>query len=258
MNNMQHVTDDLELFALDALPAPDRARVAAHLVECPACREQARLLEEVAIALPNTLPQGDLPARLRARVLASARADSAVPARRRETAWTAWLSPSRLAIAGLAVAVLALGLAEVANMSDLAAARADLAAARAERDAYAATVVRVAHGGKSWYMAGLDQWAGSGGTLYGPSKADAAAYVVFHDLRPLATGSTYALWLVDVNGHWQRAANFAPNGDTGQAVILDVPIEGFAQCAVTVEAQREGKRTGPLVMQSRIAPPATP
>ncbi len=258
MNNMQHVTDDLELFAVDALPAPERARVAAHLAECPACREQARLLEEVAIALPNTLPQGDLPARLRARVLASARADGAAPAQRRETAWTAWLSPSRFAIAGLAVAVLVLGLAEVANMRDLAAARADLDATRAERDAYAATVVRVAHGGKSWYMAGLDQWAGSGGTLYGPSKADAAAYVVFHDLRPLATGSTYALWLVDANGHWQRAANFAPNGDTAQAVILDVPIEGFAQCAVTVEAQREGKRTGPLVMQSRIAPPATP
>jgi hypothetical protein len=255
---MTHVTDDLELFALDALSAPERARIAAHLVECPACREQARLLEEVAIALPNTLPQRDLPAGLRGRVLASARADSAAPTRRRETAWTAWLSPSRLAVAALAAAVLVLGLAEAAMIRDLAATRADLAATRAERDAYSAIVVRVSHGGKTWYMAGLDQWAGSGGTLNGPSKADAAAFVVFHDLRPLATGSTYALWLVDANGHWQRAANFAPNGDTAQAVILDVPIEGFAQCAVTVEAQREGKRTGPLVMQSRIAPPATP
>jgi predicted anti-sigma-YlaC factor YlaD len=258
MREVVHVTDELELFALDALSAPERARVAAHLAECPACREQARLLEEVAIALPNTLPQRDLPAALRGRVLASARADSAAPARRRETAWTAWLSPSRLAIATLAVAVLVLGVAEAATIRDLAATRADLDAARAERDAYSATIVRVSHGGKSWYMAGLDQWAGSGGTLYGPSKADAAAFVVFHDLRPLAAGSTYALWLVDANGHWQRAANFGPNGDTAQAVILDVPIEGFAQCAVTVEAQREGKRTGPLVMQSRIAPPATP
>ena len=77
MTEMVHVTDELELFALDALSAPERARVAAHLAECPACREQARLLEEVAIALPNTLPQRDLPAALRGRVLASARADSA-------------------------------------------------------------------------------------------------------------------------------------------------------------------------------------
>jgi len=255
MTGTQHVTDDLELYALDALPAPERARVDAHLGECPACREQSRLLEEVAIALPNTLPQRDVPARLRARVLASARTAVTRPEPRRGTAWTAVLAPRRLALAGLAAAVLLLGTVEVLTMRDLAAARADLATARAERDAYGDTVVRVSHGGRSWYMAGLDQWAGSGGTLYAPAKADAAAFVVFHDLRPLATGSTYALWFVDANGHWLRAANFSPNGDVAQSVILDTPVEGFAQCALTVEAQREGKRAGPIVMQSRIAPP---
>jgi Anti-sigma-K factor rskA/Putative zinc-finger len=255
MSHMPHVTDDLELYALDALPAPERARVEAHLGECPACREQSRLLEEVAIALPNTLPQRDVPARLRARLLASARAASVTPAPRRETAWTSGLSPRRVAIVGLAAAVLLLGALDVLTMRDLDAARADLVATRAERDAYGDTVVRVSHGGRSWYMAGLDQWAGSGGTLYAPAKADAAAFIVFHDLRPLATGSTYALWLVDANGHWLRAANFTPNGDVAQAVVLDTPVEGFAQCALTVEAQREGKRAGPIVMQSRIAPP---
>lgn len=251
MNRMTHVTDDLELFALDALPAPERARVAAHLGECPVCREQARVLEEVAIALPNTLPLQDVPARVRARVLASARADTATPAPRRGTAWTAWLSPSRIAIAGLGAAVLVLGTVDVM-------ATRELETTRAERDQYSDVAVRVSHGGKSWYMAGLDRWAGSGGTLYEPPKADAAAFVVFHDLRPIDAGSVYALWLVDANGHWQRAANFTPNGETAQAVILDTPVEGFAQCALTVETQREGKRVGPLVMQSRIAPPATP
>jgi anti-sigma factor RsiW len=254
--NAPHVTDDLELYALDALPAPERARIDAHLAVCPACREQSRLLEEVAIALPNTLPQRDVPARLRARLLASARAAVAEPAIRRDTAWTAWLSPRRLALAGLGAAVLLLAAVDVLATRDLAAVRTDLVAARAERDAYGDTLVRISHGGRSWYMAGLDQWAGSGGTLYAPAKPDAAAFVVFHDLRPLATGSTYALWLVDANGHWQRAANFAPSGDVAQAVVLDTPVEGFAQCAVTVEAQREGKRSGPLVMQSRIAPAA--
>jgi hypothetical protein len=249
MSDTLHVTDDLELYALDALPAPDRARVAAHLGECPACRAQARTLEEVAISLPNTLPQGSVPAQLRARILASAGADLSAPARRRETAWTSWLRPSRIAIAGLAAAVLLLGATNVLAMRQLDAAIA-------ERDANADIVLRASHGGQNWYMAGLDKWAGSGGTLYAPGKPDAAAFVVFHDLRTLDAASVYALWLVDADGHWVRAANFTPNGDSAQAVILDAPVGGYTQCAVTVETQREGKRSGPVVMQSRIAPAA--
>ncbi len=244
-----HVTDDLELYALDALPAVDRERIAAHLGECPACREQARSLEEVAIALPNTLPLQDVPAGLRARLLASARAPADGPSARREMAWRSWLSPSRIAIAGLGAALLVLGTVDVLTTRELDATRA-------ERDQYGEVVVRVSHGGKSWYMSGLDKWAGSGGTLYAPAKADAAAFVVFHDLRAVDAGSVYTLWLVDTNGHWLRAANFTPNGETAQAVILDTPVEGMAQCALAVETQREGKRAGPLVMQSRIAPPS--
>ena len=249
MSDTLHVTDDLELYALDALSAPDRARVASHLAECPACREQARSLEEVAISLPNTLPQETVPAQLRARILASAGADLSAPARRRETAWTSWLRPSRIAIAGLAVAVLLLGASNVLAMRQVN----DLAA---ERDQYADVALRASHGGQNWYMAGLDKWAGSGGTLYAPGKPDAAAYVLFHDLRAIDASSVYALWLVDGDGHWVRAANFTPNGETAQAVILDAPVGGYTQCAVTMETQREGKRSGPVVMQSRIAPPA--
>ncbi len=244
---MTHVVDDLELYALDALPAPGRARVAAHLAECPACREQARLLEEVAIALPDTLPQQEVPARLRARILASAGADVASPRRRHGTAWTAWLNPTRLAVAGLAAAVVILGTIDLATVRQRDAALA-------QRDQYADVAIRASHGGRNWYMAGVDRWAGSGGTLYSPSKPDASAYVVFHDLRPLDAGTVYALWLVDDAGHWLRAGNFTPNGDAAQAVILDEPTEGYTQCAVTVETTSEGRRAGPIVMQSRIAP----
>jgi hypothetical protein len=255
MNKMTHVTDDLELYALDALPPAERARVAAHLSECPACREQSRLLEDVVNALPRTLPEPLVPARLRDRVLTSARADLApAPAPRgvRENAWTAWLRPTRLAIAVLAIAVVVLGAADVALVRQRDAATAQRDAAVADRDQYAGIATRASHGGMNWYMAGRDQWAGSGGTLYSSSKPDAAPYVVFHDLFPVATGSVYVLWLVDDSGHWLRVANFTPNGQSVQAVVLDEPVAGYTQCAVTVEAQREGKRSGPVVMQSRI------
>jgi hypothetical protein len=244
---MTHVVDELELYALDALSAGDRARVLAHLGECPACREQARLLVEVAITLPDTLPQKDVPPRVRERILASARADLGVDTSRGVPRRS--LSLSRLAIAGLAAAVIVLSVIQVMTMRHLSAAIA-------ERDGYGDVVLRVSHGGRSWYMAGLDRWAGSGGTLYAPAKADAAPFVVFHDLRPVDPGALYALWLIDADGHWVRAASFVPTGLQAQAVILDAPIEGFAQCALTLETAREGKRGGPLVMQSRLAPAA--
>ena len=96
-------------------------------------------------------------------------------------------------------------------------------------------------------MVGLDQWQGSGGTLFSPGKPDLSPFVVFHDLRPLTGGAMYTVWLVDADGHRVRGANFAPN--------LTVPVASFTQCAVTIEMSAEGKRAGPLVMQSRIAPP---
>ena len=244
---MNHVTDELELFALGALAEEDRTRVAAHLAQCPACREQAKVLDEVALALPETLAPRDVPARLRSRILSTARGDAtATTASPRGTSWTAWLRPSRLALVALTIAVLALGSVDVALLQQRDTALA-------ERDNYANVVARVSHGGRTWYMAGLDQWAGSGGTLFAPGKPDSAAFVVFHDLHPLAPGSVYALWLVDDAGHWMRAANFAPNGEAAQTVILDTPVDGYSQCAVTIEPGGAGKRTGPVVMQSRIS-----
>jgi hypothetical protein len=244
---MTHVTDDLELYALGALPEPERGRVAAHLGECPACREQARLLEEVAFELPDTLPEAQVPARLRSRILATARADLApAPKPARGTSWAAWFRPPRRLVMGtLVVAVAMLALMDVA----LVGQRDSLVA---QRDQYADVALRASHGGRNWYMAGVDRWAGSGGTLYAPAKPDASPFVVFHDLKPLDTGTVYALWLIDADGHWYRAASFTPSGEQAQAVVLDESVDGYTQCAVTVETGREGKRAGPVVMQSRI------
>jgi anti-sigma-K factor RskA/putative zinc finger protein len=250
---MNHVTDELELFALGALPGEERARVAAHLTQCPACREQAKVLEDVAVALPDTLAPRDTPGRLRARILATARSGASAPRVSRGTAWTAWLRPGRLALVALSLAVLVLGAVDLALVQRDATLAQQRDTALAQRDEFSGGLYRVAHGGRTWYMAGLDQWAGSGGTLFSPAKPDAAPYVVFHDLRPLAAGSLYALWLVDDAGHWTRVANFTPNGDGVQTVVLDEPVAGYTQCALTIESWPSGKRSGPLVMQSRIA-----
>jgi hypothetical protein len=245
----EHVTDDLELYAVGALRPGESDRVSAHLADCPVCRAELAEIATVVNALPDMVLLREPPAGLRERVLSAAAAD--LPPRavaRRETTWT--LRPTRgwLGIGALATAVLLLLALDLNSLRELRATEA-------ERATYALLAEKVSHGGKNWYMVGLDQWQGSGGTLYAPSKPEYGPFVVFHDLRPLTGGAMYAIWLVDTDGHWVRGANFTPNGETIQSVDLTVPVESFSQCAVTIEMSAEGKRTGPLVMQSRIAPP---
>ena len=247
----EHVIDDLELYALGALGAPDADRVTAHLAACPACRGQLEDIATAVNALPDMVAPREPPAALRARILDAAAADGrpvAADATRRVSRWP---TPTR---AWVAIGVLAAAAVLLVAL-DLNSLR-ELRAAESERAEYALVLEKVSHGGKSWYMVGLDQWRGSGGTLIAPAKADVSAFVVFHDLHPLSAGSLYAVWLVDADGHWVRAASFQPDGQPVQSVDLTVPVDVFAQCAVTIEMASEGKRSGPLVMQSQIAPPA--
>ena len=248
----EHVTDELELYALGALRPLEADRVAAHLALCPSCRGELAEISTVVNALPDMVLLREPPAGLKDRILSAAAADaaagrSAAPARR-ETAWSLRPTRGRLGIGALAMAAvlfLALDLNSLRELRD----------AEAQRTEYALIAEKVSHGGRNWYMAGLDQWQGSGGTLFAPGKTDLSPFVVFHDLRPLTGGVLYAVWLVDGDGHWVRGANFRPDGQAIQSVDLTVPVDSFFQCAVTIELSTEGWPSGPLVMQSRIAPP---
>jgi len=248
---MIHVTDELELYALGALAPSDSARVAAHLSECPACREQARAIDEVVQELPETLPARDAPGVLRERILASARAEIAAQrAPRSDTAWTRNLLRPALA---LAVAMwLAVGAAAVVN-ENLSLSN-QLKVVAAERASYESIVEGIRQGGRWWYMAGKDDWIGSGGTLIAPRVDGRPPFVVFHDLKPLPQGQLYTIWLVSSDNTWVRGANFHPDGKDVQAVDVTAAIAGFDRCAVTIEDSAWGRRAGPVVMESRIVP----
>ncbi len=252
---MTHVTDDLELYALGALAPFDAARVAAHLTECPACREQTRAIEEVVQALPETLPPGDVPARLRERILASARADLArARAPRRDIAWTGRRLLAPL-LAGVTLASLSVGVLVLATQN--AEMSRELAELRLEKHEYETIAEGIRQGGRWWYMTGKDEWAGSGGTLIAPRAEGRPPFVLFHDLKPLPPGKLYTIWLVSADNTWVRGANFRPDGKDIQSVDVTAPIAGFERCAVTIEDSSWGRRAGPIVMESRIAPPTS-
>jgi hypothetical protein len=252
---MNHVTDELELYSLGALTPDNHARVAAHLVECPACREQARAIDEVVQELPETLPGRETPGRLRERILASARAElvaSRAPARA-----SAWISRLIRPALGLAAALwIAVGAAAIA--SDYVAKSNEIAMLEFERASLERIVEGIREGGRWWYMGGTDEWAGSGGTLIAPRVEGRPPFVVFHDLKPLGDPKQlYTIWLVSADNTWVRGANFRPDGKGVQAVDITPAIAGFDRCAVTVEDSGWGRRAGPIVMESRIVP-ATP
>jgi hypothetical protein len=249
---MIHVTDELELYALGALAPIDSARVAAHLAECPACREQARAIDEVVQELPETLPDRDAPGVLRQRILATAKADLATDrAPQRGTAWVARLLRPGLVLA--AVMWLAVGAAAVVG-ENLSLAN-QLKAVTTERAYYSSIVEAIREGGRWWYMAGKDEWAGSGGTLIAPRAEGRQPLVVFHDLKPLPQTQMYTIWLVSSDNTWVRGANFQPDGRDVQAVDISAAIAGFDRCAVTIEESGWGRRAGPVVMESKIVPP---
>jgi len=252
---MIHVTDELELYALGALAPGDTARVAAHLSECPACREQARAIDEVVQELPETLPGRDAPGVLRERILTTAKADlSAQRVPQRGNAWvTRLLRPGLVLAATMWIAV---GAAAVVN-ENLALSN-QLKVVAAERASYESIVEGIRQGGRWWYMAGKDESIGSGGTLIAPRVEGRPPFVVFHDLKPLPQTQMYTIWLVSADNTWVRGANFTPDGKGVQAVDISAAIAGFDRCAVTIEDSAWGRRAGPVVMESRIVPPTTP
>lgn len=243
-----HVFDDLDAYALGSLDREDAERVAAHIATCGSCRREAAALAEVVGTLPDTVALREPRSALRERVLAAARAD-VTPARigeRRPSLGT--VRPWRLVLAAFTAAVIVLGAADLQSYFRLQDAVA-------ERDGYYAIVESFREGGRLWYMAGKDEFAGSGGTLVDPRADGMPPFVLFHDLPAIPAGKVLTVWLVSPDSTWARAATFLPNGRDVQWIQITTEVAGFDRCAVTLDDSPWGGH-GRVVMESRIAPAA--
>ena len=247
----EHVLDDLEAYALGALDRADAERVAQHLVVCASCRSHAASLAEVVGTLPDTVTPRDPRPALRDRILAAVRTETrgSAPVSSRRWSFGA-VRPSRIAFAGLFASVIVLGAADID-------AYQRTTAITAQRDQLYGLIESMRQGGREWYMAGKDSFAGAGGTLYDPRADGKQPFVLFHDLPPIAAGKVLTVWLVSPDSTWARAATFQPNGQDVQAVRINMEVSGFDRCAVTLEDSSWGPRYGAVVMESRITPPTT-
>ncbi len=244
---MSHVDDELELYAVDALPAVDRDRVTAHLAECPACHDELTAIARVVDALPETVPDREPPAPLRDRILVSARTEAPAPAPggRARMPWR----PRWIALGGLAVAAVVLAGIDLGALNRLQTTTD-------ERNTLNRTMADVSFAERSWYMRGKGEYAGSGGTLYVTGKTG-RAFVLFHDLKAIDPTARYAVWLVTTDDQrWIRAASFSPDGQAYQRVDIEVQMVAYRRCAVTIEAAAAERPSGLVIMESTIGPPA--
>jgi hypothetical protein len=247
----EHVQDELEAYTLGALDRADTERIAQHLGLCPFCRNEAAALAEVVGTLPDTVTPRDPRPALRNRILAAVEAESTRPARAASRPWSFGLiRPSRVALAGLLASVIVLGAADIEAFERTKAITT-------QRDQLYSLIESMRQGGREWYMAGKDAFAGAGGTLYDPRAEGKQPFVLFHDLPQVAPGKVLTIWLVSPDSTWARAATFQPNGQDIQAVQINMEVSGFDRCAVTLENSHWGPRYGAVVMESRIAPPTT-
>jgi hypothetical protein len=247
---IEHVVVDLEAYALGALDRADAERVAQHLSTCASCRQDAASLAEVVGALPDTVALREPRPELREQLLEAARTEARQPVRVAPPRWSfgpvrAW----RVAIAAVAAALIVLGAADVD-------AYRRLVAVSAERDQYNRTIESIREGARTWYMAGVGSFGGSGGTLYDPRAAGKQPFVLFHDLPPIDEGKVLTIWLVSPDSTWARAATFRPSGQDVQVVEINTEVAGFDRCAITLDDAAWGKH-GTVVMESRIAPPTS-
>lgn len=112
------VFEELGAYALGALALDERARIAAHIEECPVCAEDAAALQRAAARLPEQVRQITPPPALRDRIMAVVEAESellrparaSVPApRRRPRSAPRWAATAAALALGVGVGAVVIG-----------------------------------------------------------------------------------------------------------------------------------------------------
>jgi anti-sigma-K factor RskA len=221
-------------WVLGALDPTEAEAMEMHVQACASCREDARRLRGVVGALPLAVDEIKPPARLRERVLAAAaESGSAAPAVARRSAAPPKLARPRLLIqlarlnrapfyavaAALVFALLAgLALGEVAGRQNPLQAAPQVA---------------------RYTLTGHNQLAGARATVI-DLKSDGVALVDFSGLPSLPSGRVYEVWLIGKGGQVDAATVFVPDPNGGRVVLVNRPLTGYTQMAVTTEVGPDG------------------
>jgi anti-sigma-K factor RskA len=234
MSDHEEMESSIAAMVLGALEDDEVESVRLHVEGCPSCQQAVARLRRAAAALPLEVEEVTPPARLRERIYVAAAAARAstlpsAPARKRvPTAAPRWKAATSLqlnrlfAFAVAATVLLALLIGLVAG---------DLLG----RGSVTPPPAQVAR----FSLVGHGALAAVRGTVI-DLKTDGVTLVDFHGLPALDKGKVYEVWLITPGGHPDSAAVFVPDSNGGKVVLVNLPLKGYAQMAVTAEDGPDG------------------
>jgi anti-sigma-K factor RskA len=221
-------------WVLGALDPTEAEAVEMHVQACASCREDARRLRGVVSALPLAVEEIKPPARLRERVLAAAAASgSAAPAvaRRRESS-PKLARPRILVRLSRLNRVPVYAVAAALVLALLAGIALGEVTGRQNPPQVTPQVAR-------YTLTGHNQLAGARAIVI-DLKSDGLALVDFSGLPSLPSGKVYEVWLIGKGGQVDAATVFVPDPNGGRVVLVNRPLAGYTQMAVTTEVGPDG------------------
>ena len=238
--------DDLLLYAVGALPHEESESLDRHLAECPACREELRVLNDAAAQIAMAADPAVPPARLRERLAASLQDEQIRRATRDgrtvsiSRSRPVWFSAPAFAAAILAVTVSLLWIRnrEAAQVNRDLAAELESSKATAQEARSLVNMLSASDAQRISLVAAGTKPRPEAKAVY--SLRQRSLVLLASNLSPLPAQKIYELWLLPANGAQPiPAGTFKPDAG-GSAVLVSsqfigaVPAKGFA---VTVETE---------------------
>jgi anti-sigma-K factor RskA len=252
MNEHEQYAEDLALYALDALPGEERAKLEQHLATCAACRLELEQLRADTALLAMSAAGPRPPQRSRQRLMEAVarepRSTTGVQSSARGS-WWGWLGWA--ATAAMIVFALSLWREDISLKAMLASARSGqaesarqldelrkIAAPIIEPEAQRVTLVAVKTSpqpqGKAFYL-----------------RSRNSLVFLASNMPALPPEKAYELWLIPTSGNPIPAGVFKPDA-RGSASVVDPPLPPGIEAkafAITVENQAGSEKpTAPILM----------
>ncbi len=247
MNELHHVTDLLDAYALGALEAYEVAQVEAHLELCPVCRAQAEVARAIAqqllLSAPLVAPPAGLKAKVLARVHAAAAQDRAVAE----------------AVAPTSVAANAPDKPEVTRRRTMLRRMLDTmlgAEPLNTEDPVAALLLKLLAepACEVWSVAGTKDAPKNAAARFVGVPNDREGVLITAGLRNLAPDQAYQVWLLHDGKPEPNALFRVERGGRGHQIVqAPTRLRDFEVVAVTPEpASGSPAPTGPIVLMGAL------
>jgi anti-sigma-K factor RskA len=255
MTTHEQFADDLALYALNTLEGDDRAKLEAHLADCPVCRRELEQLrgDGALLAVSTTGPRP--PARSRERLLKAIAQNLAQESqdqkasetyRPRTWGWLGWVvAAAAMILAGVlweANSVLRQSLDSIAatresdarEFKDLLRVLAPIRSPRSQRITLVPVKTPAQPQGRVFYLRNASQLV-----------------LIANNLSSLPPQKAYELWLIPTKGNPIPAGVFKPDAH-GSATVVNPPLPPNTEAkafAITIEGESGSNTpTMPIVM----------